>query len=958
MAGKRKKKLEFLNRDVVIRKINHRRRVHGIESPLTRLKEIFETSPDKDRFVGDTMFWKYFEDIDCERVKDTTSVEFRNLWIMFHETLAYVIFLLIFTAYCYMVQSPVLYEFRQEQMQYWSGCDAAGGNCRLRDVHSVSSFWDWMQQDLIPMAFTEYEDGYPIVASIRTEFSLPESIEDMLCPPDEEDRWADDGRTNCPLDVFPLTFSPRFVGSQMTNVLLGTVRIRQLRVQRNHDACRVSKLFGHIYPDCYSAFSEEHQSKEYYAQDFAPSYLSPAFTFTEADETRQIWQSGSLGDYPGGGFVCDLPANHTDSDIMMQDLRDWSWWDQSTRAVQIEINVLNTNINAIANNRILFEFGPTGSVLSTHQVNSAMVWFLTPSVSSLPAAGLMIMQLLIFFAFQMFVAFIGWQMYRTCKNFLGENVWSFLKNSESQVISNVLFRTLYHYCEYGWNMMDLLICFAFNIHLLYRLITFGTVAFEDNLASDVIGHPEKFMPFSRALAPHEYGFFTLSFLAMLMWIKLFKYLCIISYFRVLVRILEKCARALLRFSLLLLVVFFGFAVAFFVGFGATEENYSTLPGSFLILFFKLIDGYPIDSRWFEPGRLQIMPVVFFCYISIVYFVLLNVFLAVVLDVYATSKSTLSAEQSEKKNQENPMWVFLDAHIHWQTAGIAVKDRSNEDNSSQERSDFLSIRLELLPGIVQRKWIEKKRKLQMIANENFANLEVFPPGEAPAIGGEGDKKKKGDWMLPSSKVTLTKMQAPVGEKPPSFYTVPNSTVDQEVSREQLQRLMDEDESLPIMLGSSDAVKVIKDFKKRALDEQDRLALDDATKSQFGLRSLGDVSLVKHEMHKKEMRFREDAVKALQGEVFAKLDKQEKMEPDLVRKPVPKVEEMTNEMSQSLTEVRNQFRHQLTGIIEAIASLFEHLVELTQGVDKVRANHKNVAHMLKDQLALEKSMTPAT
>lgn len=285
-------------------------------------------------------------------------------------------------------------------------------------------------------------------------------------------------------------------------------------------------------------------------------------------------------------------------------------------------------------------------------------------------------------------------------------------------------------------------------------------------------------------------------------------------------------------------------------------------------------------------------------------------------------------------------------------------KADDDGASQERSDFLAIRLELLPGIVQRKWIEKKRKMQMIANENFANLELFPPGEAPAIGGDGDKKKKSDWMLPSSKVTLTKMQAPVGEKPPTFYTVPNSTMEQDVSREQLQRLMDEDESLPIMLGSSDAVKVIKEFKKKALEESDRWALEDSNMGRFNLRSFGEVSLVKHEMHKKELRFREEAVKGLQGEVFAKLDNLEKMEPDLVRKPVPKVEEMTNEMSQGLTDVRNQFRHQLTGIIEAIASLFEHLVELTQGVDKVRANHKTVAHVLKDQLAVEKTMAPPT
>ena len=79
-------------------------------------KDIFEETPDKDRFVGDVMFWKFFEDIDANRIYHTNSVEYRtallaeiyftsflafvrckslrrNLKVMFFETLFYLVLL-------------------------------------------------------------------------------------------------------------------------------------------------------------------------------------------------------------------------------------------------------------------------------------------------------------------------------------------------------------------------------------------------------------------------------------------------------------------------------------------------------------------------------------------------------------------------------------------------------------------------------------------------------------------------------------------------------------------------------------------------------------------------------------------------------------------------------------------------------------------------------------------------
>merc|ERR1719171_2852583 len=171
-----------------------------------------------------------------------------------------------------------------------------------------------------------------------------------------------------------------------------------------------------------------------------------------------------------------------------------------------------------------------------------------------------------------------------------------------------LFRTCRYFCAYGWNLVDLTILVLFYVYFGLRMETFAAVGREPNLSPDVIGHPERFMPFSRAMAPLAQSNYFLAFLTLFVWFKVFKYLCLSGYFRFLVRVLERCMMKLVVFSALMLIVFFGFAVAFYIMFGLTDERFSSLSGSFLILFFMLLGGYEINVSWFKG--LDLKPFVF------------------------------------------------------------------------------------------------------------------------------------------------------------------------------------------------------------------------------------------------------------------------------------------------------------------------------------------------------------
>jgi len=89
--------------------------------------------------------------------------------------------------------------------------------------------------------------------------------------------------------------------------------------------------------------------------------------------------------------------------------------------------------------------------------------------------------------------------------------------------------------------------------------------------------------------------------------------------------------------------------------------------------------------------------------------------------------------------------------------------------------------------------------------------------------------------------------------------------------------------------------------------------------------------------------------LQGFVFSRVDELERVRLDGEVPKVPQIDELADEMSGAVSDVRNQFRLELTGIIEASGSLFEHLVELTQGMNAVRENHEEVVALVRERIA---------
>ncbi|KAF4663913.1 putative tubulin polyglutamylase ttll1, partial [Perkinsus chesapeaki] len=816
---------------------------------------VLEDPDESKKFLGDPIWWKCFDQIDKRRIFKTSSAEYKNLRIMFFDALAYIAF----------------------------------------------------------------------VRTMQTSFGGND---------------------------FTVTHHPAVLKhSSAFTIILGPIRIRQLRVEKNK-GCEVSQLYRQLVSDCYSKFTEgSSESRASFGSSQTPSYIMPAFEWADASQTggAGITSGGILAigkvsgsSYPGSGFYFDLPHNSSIARNMLTDFQNSHWIDASTRAVIVEIPTLSPNTRVIATIRILFEFNPTGTVTVSERISSFPIHAISISTAHSEEVASLLLQLLCLLALMASSTWIVWQV-----KHIG----------------------LARYLAYGWNVVDVVIAILLASYLLLRIQVYVAVAGSNALSSDKIGHPDYFPPLAaKAGVPLEKATTILSCICVLAWIKFFKYLTIGLPFRMLVRVLEHSARQLLVFgSLLVIVVFTGFSLAFYVGIGSIASDYSNSTHAFATAVFSLMMTLRIDPRWYLPGNDTLGAFLTLCYVFIIYFITVPMFTAIVLAAfYAVSESdgasgasskylnrpasrdvstpgsiksaasrwrrTFSDLWSVEKNVErrNPMVVFLYTFYN-ALKGVSVDIEHDDDFGLPEEQD---IPLKMLPGVVAHRWFERKRRLALIVDRNLhrdSHKGGSDDSRATSAGtGSHEKPTKEVTMvtkllertremldIPSASEFQPALPSQVADKadtvpsgPASLYTVDEDAVERTtLTRTQLQRLMDEDRALPLMLGTKRAIDVIRRFKFP--DEHPE---------------------VSHPIEKGA-----GPVAQLQENWYRKLDRLEKMGLDIETKQNPFCRQLITELDRSLDHMHSVWRSDLRTLLEAVGNLAEELLDLIKSLETAKANY---------------------
>ncbi|KAF4707507.1 Polycystic kidney disease [Perkinsus olseni] len=902
------------------------------EQPLADLHEVLEDDEESKKFLADPIWWRCVDQIDRRRILNPKSAEYKNLRIMFSEVTFYIFFLIVLTMLVHTSQGALEHETREHQLRYWASCSKGATKCGIRSVTDVRTFWSWMVDDLIQLSEVQpLEKHAPafMMNGQAEDVTRAENIRSM--------------QTTFPSNDFTVNHRAAVLsGPSAFTIILGPIRVRQLRVDKNK-GCDVSKLYRQLISNCYSKFTEGHtESREFFGSSQTPSYIIPAFEWADASQTggAGITSGGILAldtasgaSYPGSGFFFDLPHNSSSARSMLVDLQESYWIDAATRAIVVEIPTLSPNTRVVTTTRILFEFNPT------ERVSSFPVHALSISAGHSEEAAALLLQILTLLVLTVSATWIVWQIKR-----LG----------------------VARYFAYGWNVVDVVITLLLTCYLAYKIQTYVGVASTEALSSEKIGHPDYFPPLAaKAGVPLEKAATILSCICLLAWTKLYKYLALWSPLRMLVQILLRSTRQLLVFgALLVIVVFTGFSLAFYAGLGSIVPEYSNITHAFATAVFSLMMSLRIDPKLYVPGNDTVGTLLTVCYVLVVYFVTVPMFTAIVLNAFYHDRgcekkvdSTTSRPASRgaagpkllegnsrrwrhslgnlwsmEKDVErrNPMAVFLYT-LYKSLRGASVDFNHDEDFGLPEEQD---IQLKLLPGIVAQRWFERKRRLSYLVDKNLrreSQRDSTDDSRATSAGtGSRDSSAKDIGVvtkllertrealhIPSATEFQPELPSQVtensdvrGPNPTDLYLLDKSAVERTtVSRAQLQRLMDEDRALPLLLGTTRAIDVIRRFKFP-----------------------DDNPEISHPVDKGP-----GPVAQLQEDWYRKLDRLEKTGLGVETRENPFCRQLMTELDRAIDQMHNVWRDDLRSLLEVVGNLAEELLELIKSLDTAKANY---------------------
>ncbi|OQV25174.1 Polycystic kidney disease 2-like 1 protein [Hypsibius exemplaris] len=426
-----------------------------------------------------------------------------------------------------------------------------------------------------------------------------------------------------------------------TNKILGLPRIRQLRVKNG--SCNVPVEFKEIIFDCFSDYSIGQEATEPFGPDktvgngsndttnpattLEPVVVTTAVTVTDATASNKteiktspwIYQTatdtgmasywGKLATYSGGGYILDLPKSKNESLKLIEKLEARRWLDQATRAVIVDLTVYNANLNYFATVRLCVEMPPTGVLVPTANIRVIkLIKLLTNNDYAVLAFEVI---------FCLFVAY-----------YIGEELIEISK------LKARYFRSF-------WNILDIIVLTCSTTCIICAICLFMQI--NENLTK-LIAIVNKYVDFE-SLSFYQITLNNaLAITVFCAWIKVFKYLSFNKTMMQLSSTLGRAAKDVASFAIMFFIVFFAFAQLGFFLFGTQLEAYNDVGTASFTLMRIILGDFDFDALY-AANRL-FGPLFFFMYIFFVFFVLLNMFLAIINDTYSAVKEDLANKRND------------------------------------------------------------------------------------------------------------------------------------------------------------------------------------------------------------------------------------------------------------------------------------------------------------------------
>lgn len=385
------------------------------------------------------------------------------------------------------------------------------------------------------------------------------------------------------------------------NLLLGVPRLRQLRVRNG--SCSIPQDLRDEIKECYDVYSVSSEDRA----PFGPRN-GTAWIYTSEKDLNGSSHWGIIATYSGAGYYLDLSRTREETASQIAGLRRNFWLDRGTRATFIDFSVYNANINLFCVVRLLVEFPATGGVVPSWQFQPVKLIHYATAFDFFLAACEIIFCLFILY----------------------------------YVVEKILEIRIHrlHYFRSFWNCLDVVIVVLSIVAVVINIYRMSNV---DGLLRFL--EDQNTFPNFEHVAYWQIQFNNIAAVnVFLVWIKLFKFISFNRTMSQLSTTMSRCAKDLFGFTIMFFIVFLAYAQLAYLVFGTQVDDFSTFQEC-IFTQFRIILG-DINFAEIEEANRVLGPLYFTTFVFFMFFILLNMFLAIINDTYSEVKSDLAQQKAE------------------------------------------------------------------------------------------------------------------------------------------------------------------------------------------------------------------------------------------------------------------------------------------------------------------------
>ncbi|XP_039950258.1 polycystic kidney disease 2-like 2 protein [Bactrocera tryoni] len=377
------------------------------------------------------------------------------------------------------------------------------------------------------------------------------------------------------------------------NLVLGPPRLRQLRVKEN--SCNVHNVFGRYFSKCYADYSSSDE-------DTTAIYKGTKYSTLSALGADSIW--GQITTYRGGGFVRSLSYDFNENNQILSDLKSRKWLDRASRLIMVEFTLYNANKDLVNNIKFIGELPSTGGVVTTYSIESVKL------ASVFWRDGIAILVIgVIFYLFILYYTIVE--------------------------ILEVIRIGFTNYVRILWNFVDFLIIVLAYYTLFYNI---WHPFYVNGLYKRFEKNPNEYLQLDKLCFWNLTYRAVFAICAFLVCMKILKFISFNKTMRQFNATVSTCFRDLLGFSVMFGIVFLAYAQMGLLLFGNVHYDFRNFKESLLTMIRMILGDF--DYEGIEEANRVLGPIYFLTYIILVFFILLNMFLAIINDTYSSVKSDI------------------------------------------------------------------------------------------------------------------------------------------------------------------------------------------------------------------------------------------------------------------------------------------------------------------------------